>query len=360
MFTPLVPLTLEHAAPSQSAARAASALAAAETTHTTAQSAFDTAQHELAATLADHDAAATRVAEVRALADTAATRAELSSSTLAALVRAMLQRGSDTTALDAVLGSQDASDLLTRLGIVDRLASLTGNLDKIREQVERDEKRSDSLQAKLTVAQDAAASFPVGAKQAALATAESALNQATAALAAAHQAADAELSDSAGAAVETSTPAASQVPGLIGARLSNQGWAAPALGTINDVFGARPDLPLPGAQPFHAGTDVGAACGSPVYAASAGNVVQTGQLGTYGNWILIDHGDGVATGYAHILDGATLVKPGDAVIAGQVIAGVGSTGLSTGCHLHIEVRINGTAVDPQTFFAAQGITLGAG
>jgi len=142
--------------------------------------------------------------------------------------------------------------------------------------------------------------------------------------------------------------------------LSNQGWATPAVGIINDGFGPRPDRPLPGVNAFHAGTDLGTACGSPVYAASAGVVIQTGWLGTYGNWVLIDHGDGVNTGYAHLRDGTTLVNTGDTVTAGQVIAGVGSTGASTGCHLHIEVRIDGTAVNAQPFFAQHGIELGAG
>lgn len=328
--------------------------------HAGAQSAYDTARLELVATLADHDAATTRVDEVRVLAEAALQRAEVSSRTLASLVRAMVQHGSDTAAMDAVLGSQGATDLLARMGIVDRLATLTGNLGDIREQVEIDENRSNSLQSQYTAAQDAVASIPLADKQAAFAAAETDLDQATAALAAATAAAQIALADSAQASASRSARAASQLAGLLGARLSGQGWATPAVGIINDGFGPRPDLPLPGVQPFHSGTDLGAACGSPVYAASAGVVVQTGVLGTYGNWILIDHGDGVSTGYAHIRDGATLVSPGDAVTAGQVIAGVGSTGASTGCHLHIEVRVDGTAVDAQPFFAAHGIDLGAG
>ena len=357
---PLAPLTPAEAAPSLSTTRAASALAAAETMHAGAQSAYDTARLELAATLADHDAATTRVDEVRGLAEAALQRAETSSRTLASLVRTMVQHGSDTAALDAVLGSQGATDLLGRMGIVDRLATLTGNMGDIREQVEIDENRSNSLQSQFTAAQDAVAAIPLADKQAAFAAAQTDLDQATAALAAATAAAQTALADSAQASASRSARAASQLAGILGARLSGQGWATPAVGIVNDGFGPRPDLPLPGVQPFHSGTDLGAACGSPVYAASAGIVVQTGVLGTYGNWILIDHGDGVSTGYAHIRDGATLVSPGDAVTAGQVIAGVGSTGASTGCHLHIEVRVDGTAVDAQPFFAAHGIDLGAG
>jgi murein DD-endopeptidase MepM/ murein hydrolase activator NlpD len=141
-------------------------------------------------------------------------------------------------------------------------------------------------------------------------------------------------------------------------QLTSQGWAAPAIGTITDLFGPRPSLPLPGVGAFHYGTDIGAACNAGIYAATSGVVVAAGPLGTYGNWILIDHGAGIQTGYAHVADGETLVSVGESVIAGQVIAGVGSTGASTGCHLHFEVRINGNRVDARPFMAERGIDLG--
>jgi murein DD-endopeptidase MepM/ murein hydrolase activator NlpD len=347
-------------AASAAVARAASALAAAETTHTAAQAGYESARLDLAATLADHDAALARVTELHTLADTAVTRADASSRALAALVRAMVQQGSDTAALDALLGAQGQDDLLSRLGTVDRLTSLTGNITEIREQVEVDSQRSNALQADVAAAEATVAAIPLDEKQATLAAAELALSQATAALTAASENAALAQAESADASAARTAEAASSLAGLLGARLSGQGWATPAVGIINDGFGPRPNLPLPGVEPFHSGTDLASACGAPIYAASAGVVSQTGRLGTYGNWILIDHGEGVNTGYAHIADGATLVDTGDTVTAGQVIAGVGSTGASTGCHLHIEVRIDGTAVDPQPFFAEHGIDLGAG
>ncbi|WP_120339161.1 M23 family metallopeptidase [Cryobacterium soli] len=345
---------------SQDYARAATAVATAEGARAAAQSAYDAARVDLAATVADHVSATTRVDEVRALAEAASTQAAISSRALATLVRAMVQRGADTTTLDALLGDQDSAELLSRLGIVDRISELTGSLDKLRERVDKDQLRASRLQADLEAAQAAAQSFPLADKQAALSTAEVALGQATAALASATTAAQAVLAESASTAALRSAAASSQLAGTVGARLSGQGWATPAVGIVNDGFGPRPNLPLPGVEPFHSGTDLAAACGTPVYAASTGVVAQTGQLGTYGNWILIDHGDGVATGYAHIRDGETWVSLGETVTAGQVIAGVGSTGASTGCHLHIEVRVDGTPIDPQPFFAARGITLGAG
>ena len=237
---------------------------------------------------------------------------------------------------------------------------LTGSMSEIRALVDRDTQRAAALQADLATAQAAALAFPLTEKQDALATAEVSLSQATTAFTAASTNAESALADSAQASADRATQAASQLAGTLGARLSDQGWATPTVGSLTDGFGPRPELPLPGVLPFHSGVDVSAVCGSPVYAASAGVVAQTGRLGSYGNWVLIDHGEGVTTGYAHIADDATLVVAGQSVTAGQMIAGVGSTGSSTGCHLHIEVRIDGTAVDPQPFFADRGIGLGIG
>jgi murein DD-endopeptidase MepM/ murein hydrolase activator NlpD len=273
-----------------------------------------------------------------------------------------VQQGSDTTTLDALLGGRGGTDLLDRLGTAERISSLSGNMLTLRQQVETDTDRAVELEAAHAAADEAASAFPMAEKQEALASAETALTKTTEALSVASENARLEETESeiADASAARSQAATSQLAGIIGARLSNQGWATPVVGIRSDGFGPRPDLPVPGVQPFHAGTDLGAACGSPIYAANAGVVVQTGRLGTYGNWVLVDHGDGISTGYAHIRDGATIVTTGDTVTAGQVIAGVGSTGASTGCHLHLEVRVNGTAVDPLPFFTAHGITLGAG
>jgi murein DD-endopeptidase MepM/ murein hydrolase activator NlpD len=300
------------------------------------------------------------VTELTALAERAVATADASTSTLAALVRAMVQQGSDTTAIDALLGSQGESDLLARLGTADRLSSLSASMNEIRDQVETDTQRANDLQEDRAAAEEAAAAVPLAEKEEALAFAEMALSEATEALAAASETARLAEAQSSEASAARTAEATSQLAGILGAELSTEGWATPAVGIVNDGFGPRPVKPVPGVQAFHSGTDLGTACGSPIYAASAGVVTQTGQLGTYGNWILIEHGDGVSTGYAHIRDGATLVTTGDTVTAGQVIAGVGSTGASTGCHLHLEVRIGGVAVDTQPFFALRGIDLGAG
>jgi murein DD-endopeptidase MepM/ murein hydrolase activator NlpD len=147
--------------------------------------------------------------------------------------------------------------------------------------------------------------------------------------------------------------------GLAGGSLSSQGWAVPASGRITDGYGPR--QVICGSQcssGYHYGTDIGAACYAPIYAAHSGTVVYAGTLGTYGNWIEIAKGDGTSTGYAHIRNGGTFVGRGQHVEAGQNIASVGSTGASTGCHLHFEVRDNGNRINPVPFMAQRGAPLG--
>jgi murein DD-endopeptidase MepM/ murein hydrolase activator NlpD len=97
----------------------------------------------------------------------------------------------------------------------------------------------------------------------------------------------------------------------------------------------------------HTGVDIGAASGTPIRAADDGVVVMAGWNGGYGNWTLIDHGGGLATGYGH--QSSIGVSRGQRVSRGQVIGRVGSTGDSTGPHLHWEVRVNGNPVDPMAW-----------
>jgi murein DD-endopeptidase MepM/ murein hydrolase activator NlpD len=125
---------------------------------------------------------------------------------------------------------------------------------------------------------------------------------------------------------------------------------APATSTrVNSTFGWRMD-PISGRPRFHNGIDIAAAYGSNVESAGAGRVAFAGVQGTYGDTIVIDHGDGRQTRYAHLSD--RLVKTGDAVQAGQVIGRAGQSGRSTGPHLHFEMLVNGRPVDPQAQVAA--------
>jgi len=139
--------------------------------------------------------------------------------------------------------------------------------------------------------------------------------------------------------------------------ISSKGWARPAAGYISSGFGWRVH-PIYHTVMFHSGTDLAAGCLVPIYAARGGQITYAAPLGTYGNFILINNGGGISTGYAHIANGRTFVKIGEQVSTGTHIADVGSTGGSTGCHLHFEVRENGKATDAVPFMRRMGITLG--
>jgi murein DD-endopeptidase MepM/ murein hydrolase activator NlpD len=112
-------------------------------------------------------------------------------------------------------------------------------------------------------------------------------------------------------------------------------------------FGVRSD-PFQGRAAMHAGIDLAGPSGTPIYATADGTVQRAGwNSGGYGNLVELDHGRGIATRYGHM--SAILVRPGDRITRGQVIGRMGSTGRSTGCHLHYEVRIDGRAVNPIPF-----------
>ena len=142
-----------------------------------------------------------------------------------------------------------------------------------------------------------------------------------------------------------------------GTSASPSGWVRPTGGRISSPYGWRVN-PYTGDQALHAGTDLAPGCDAPIVAAHSGVVIFAGYNGGYGNFILLDNGDSISTGYGHIVNGGILVSAGQQVNAGQQIARVGSTGHSTGCHLHFEVRPGGTAIDAAPFMASRGAPLG--
>ncbi len=126
-------------------------------------------------------------------------------------------------------------------------------------------------------------------------------------------------------------------------------WPVPGA-PITSPFGPRVD-PIAGYLGFHPGLDFGAAMGTPIHAAGDGLVVFAGQESGYGNYTSIDHGSNIATCYGH--QSVLLVQVGQQVTRGQVIGLVGSTGYSTGPHLHFEVRIRGAVTDPLPWLTGQ-------
>lgn len=124
------------------------------------------------------------------------------------------------------------------------------------------------------------------------------------------------------------------------------GWPAPGYHKITSYYGYRVH-PILKKKKLHTGIDISVPRGSDVVAGNAGKVIYSGYYGSYGNAVIIDHGGKISTLYAH--NDKLLVKEGAEVKKGQVIAKSGSTGLSTGPHLHFEVRVNGQHVDPMKY-----------
>ncbi len=128
-------------------------------------------------------------------------------------------------------------------------------------------------------------------------------------------------------------------------------WAStpsiwPVQGWVTSDFGFR-NAPFRGASTFHEGLDIAAPYGSPIYAPADGRISFSGRKGGYGNALVLDHGYGVATLFGHTSN--VFVQEGEKVRRGQVIAAVGSTGASSGPHLHYEVHVDGVPTDPMKF-----------
>ena len=119
--------------------------------------------------------------------------------------------------------------------------------------------------------------------------------------------------------------------------------------SVSSPFGYRPD-PFIGRPALHPGVDLVQPYGAPIKATAAGRVTHAGSMGGYGEMVEIDHGNGIATRYGHMSE--VLVEEGAIVKAGETLGRIGSTGRSTGPHLHYEVRIDGEPVDPERFLDA--------
>jgi murein DD-endopeptidase MepM/ murein hydrolase activator NlpD len=121
----------------------------------------------------------------------------------------------------------------------------------------------------------------------------------------------------------------------------------PAFGRITSKFGYRTD-PFTRRSAFHRGIDIANRSGTPVYAAANGIVTQSKYNGGHGKQVIINHQNGMVSSYSHLRK--YVVEPGEEVIKGQLIAYMGSTGRSTGPHLHFEIMVNGSPVNPDSYF----------
>lgn len=128
--------------------------------------------------------------------------------------------------------------------------------------------------------------------------------------------------------------------------ISNGSWPVPGYSRISSGYGYRKH-PILGGQEFHTGIDIPAPMGTPTVAIDSGTIIYSGVQGSYGNTVMIQHDDGKVSLYAH--NSELLASVGQRVEKGQVVAKIGSTGMSTGPHLHFEIRINGKHVNPTDY-----------
>ncbi len=273
-------------------------------------------------------------------------------------VRAMYENG-ETTYLDVLLSSEDFSEMLSNLEIISQIMEYDTNLvDKLTGMKEDVEAKKASLEADR--ADQVTYKESLDGKKAEL---DRQKEQSQAIIDELNSDLDLKKSEVEKLEAEKDDIAA-EVQKLSQASASKGGssydasgasyvssqfvWPAPGYTRITSPFGMRTH-PVTGVYKLHTGTDVGAPSGATVQAAASGTVVKSCYTSAYGNYVVIDHGSGVMTAYAHMT--ARNVSVGDSVSAGQKVGSVGSTGYATGPHLHFEVIINGSFVNPMNYFS---------
>ena len=332
---------------------------------------------------------ADRAAQLQQQADEKAKIADESSRQAGQVATQLYRNGGDQAALEVFLSgsSQGADDLLSRLGSMDQLLeysstvaekasaardsaqSLSDQAKSARDERDRLQKIAEEKMIQAQRAADAAQAA-LDEKQNNLTTLQAqlaALKDTTAATVAAYQEGErkrkAEEERRRKAEEERRRREAEEAAknhnsggggGGGGGGTGSGAWRRPHGGRISSGYGARPPRFENGVwrSTFHRGLDFANGCGAPIYAAHSGRVDAAFYNGGYGNYIRIQHGGGVATGYGHISRYA--VSHGQHVSAGQVIAYAGNTGASQGCHLHFEVYINGGTTNPYPFLQARG------
>lgn len=340
------------------------------------QAAATQASEEFYIAQQEYFAAITEAESLQAQADEQTAKADASARTAGQIAAQLYRNGGDDSALQLFFSGSaaKADELLSRLGTMDKFLAYNQSVyDKAisarntaqsltdQAKVARDER--DRLQQvaeqKMLAAQEAAevAQAALDEQAANLATMEAqlaALKDTTTSTVAGYQAGVAarEAEERARREREAAEAAANGGGSAGGGGAGGSGgWVRPHGGGRSSSYGPR--TPICGSQgcssSYHYGADLANGCGAAIYAANSGTVDYAGANGNYGNYVRIQHGAGIGTGYAHIKPGGIIVRRGQWVNSGQVIAYAGDTGRSFGCHLHFEVYINGGYTNPVRF-----------
>ncbi|MDR1062306.1 MAG: peptidoglycan DD-metalloendopeptidase family protein [Clostridiales bacterium] len=262
--------------------------------------------------------------------------------------RSMQMAAAEETEARAAEQRQAIDELnLSRAELEARLDSIQGKIDQLdglEDELQRQSKKLES-EIQALVEKAAAEAAAKAAKEAAEKKAREAAAKAAAAEKAAAEKAAAEKAAASGAGGGGSGSAS----GSSASGGSAMRWPLPGYFTLSSTFGTRTH-PVTKTVKKHTGIDIPAPTGTSIAAAKGGTVIISGVQGGYGNTVVISHGDGLTTLYGHC--SKLLVKSGQTVQQGAVIAKVGSTGVSTGPHLHFEVRKNGSPVQPLDYVKA--------
>ena len=259
-------------------------------------------------------------------------------------LRAMYKNG-NTGMLEVLLGSEDLSSLVSNIDMVSRIYdSDTEVLETMQETYNKIEEQKKQLEAmnvelKAQEAQAKAKQDEMEADQSVIQSKKSAVDKDNKEL---EKMLD-EFQAEADALVKEIQGLQSTGTKYTGGKMT---WPAPGYTRITSEYGNRIH-PVLKTKKFHAGMDIGVPSGNKIVAAAGGTVIKAAYSGSYGNMVMIDHGGGIVTLYAH--NTKLLVKKGDKVSAGQQIAVSGATGRVTGPHLHFEVRVNGNYVNPRNY-----------
>ena len=288
----------------------------------------------------DLNATKERVTQVLAELDDIQLRIVDQNEALMSRLRTMYKQG-DASMVAVILGSSSMTELLTNVEMMKRItqsdADLIASLEKQYGEVTE---KKDELVALKTELEE---------KQAELDSKKAALDKDMASVAALKK-----KTEKNNAALEAQIDAMNKEADALKAEILKlqssgeysggvMGWPSRNSNRITDVFGMRYH-PILHYNKMHTGIDIGAAGMTNILSAADGTVIRTAYSSGYGNYVMVDHGGGVVTLYAHAYK--ILVHVGDKVKRGDTLALVGTTGMSTGCHIHFEVRINGVYKNP--------------
>lgn len=323
-----------------------------------------------------YDTAVFRADELAVQAEEATARADASNKQAGMLVSQFTRTGGGDLSLNLFVSGENSDDLLYQLGAMSRLSETTG---KLYERAAQDRNTASSLTKQADIAEGALEALKIAAQEAfdaavaAQAAAEAllaeqesqrvvleeqlaALEASTAKTVADYEAGVAErkrLEEEARRKAEEERQRAIEEGGYGGPPPSVSGWGSPlSAWRVTSEWGMR-FHPIAHVNRLHAGIDLvqagGGTCGAPVYASATGTVIQSGYNGGLGYSVTINHGGGLTTVYGH--NSSLVVGYGQDVGGGQLIAYAGTTGSSTGCHVHFETRVNGNSQNPRDFVA---------